>query len=473
MKISQIIIKKSIQFEDCVIDLTYPQDHPKAGQPLEKVCFIGQNGTGKTRLLELIGELFYWVVVGGKNKQNSPSEWNTKNKSGFFLIKYQSENQNQYFFKLDASNGVELNEEEFYRLTNSNLEIEKERNDVNSVFSEKAQAQKWQEEEIDIENDSTICAYVKVPDFFTNVPSNNYDSTTSVPKTQLSIALNWLKEANFLYHRISPQYKNDFWALLISTIKQKESLILQALQKDKKLSYEMVLTELDKIYPSILEKVAQLWDKILAPLNLYFDIENATIPVQLTDNLLAYIKHKKDNRQVPYHLLSTGIQNFIFNIGHLLTAHFYNQDKNSLVLVDEPEDSLHPKFLYGLIDLYKEITGGEKSQLFVATHSELIAAQFEPYERVILDFDPDKIGEVIIRKGVAPKGQNAADLLMNDFGTTFYQHEDAEKAFEHFLELKNLIRNTENEAEKLTYAEEAENLAFKYKFPTFQKRQKN
>ncbi|MBK8721919.1 MAG: AAA family ATPase [Saprospiraceae bacterium] len=54
MKFTKIEIKDFQQFKDFELDLTYPVGHPKAGQPLEKVCFIGQSGTGKTTLLELL-----------------------------------------------------------------------------------------------------------------------------------------------------------------------------------------------------------------------------------------------------------------------------------------------------------------------------------------------------------------------------------------------------------------------------------
>ena len=44
MKIQRIIIKGFQQFQDFDLDLT----DPRTGQPLEKVCFIGRNGTGKS-----------------------------------------------------------------------------------------------------------------------------------------------------------------------------------------------------------------------------------------------------------------------------------------------------------------------------------------------------------------------------------------------------------------------------------------
>ena len=50
MKISRIKIKNLQQFKDLELDLTYPKGHDKAGEPLDKVCIIGQSGTGKTTL---------------------------------------------------------------------------------------------------------------------------------------------------------------------------------------------------------------------------------------------------------------------------------------------------------------------------------------------------------------------------------------------------------------------------------------
>ncbi len=57
MKISKINIKSAFIFNDLEINLTYPKGHEKEGQALDKVCVIGENGVGKTLLLELIGEV--------------------------------------------------------------------------------------------------------------------------------------------------------------------------------------------------------------------------------------------------------------------------------------------------------------------------------------------------------------------------------------------------------------------------------
>jgi len=54
MKIKYLEIKNYKQFKDLELDLTYPKGHEKAGEPLDKICIIGQSGTGKTNLLEVI-----------------------------------------------------------------------------------------------------------------------------------------------------------------------------------------------------------------------------------------------------------------------------------------------------------------------------------------------------------------------------------------------------------------------------------
>ena len=54
MKITRIELRGYNQFKDTDIDLTYPQGHEKAGKPLDKICIIGQSGSGKTSLLRLL-----------------------------------------------------------------------------------------------------------------------------------------------------------------------------------------------------------------------------------------------------------------------------------------------------------------------------------------------------------------------------------------------------------------------------------
>ncbi len=55
MKISKLHIDQFRHLENLDFDFTY-QSGDRKGQPLNKICFIGQSATGKTSLLEIIKE---------------------------------------------------------------------------------------------------------------------------------------------------------------------------------------------------------------------------------------------------------------------------------------------------------------------------------------------------------------------------------------------------------------------------------
>lgn len=50
MKILKLIINNFKQFKHLELDFT----HPETGEPLDKICFIGKNATGKSTILEII-----------------------------------------------------------------------------------------------------------------------------------------------------------------------------------------------------------------------------------------------------------------------------------------------------------------------------------------------------------------------------------------------------------------------------------
>ena len=56
MKISKLNIESYRHLENLNFDFTY-QTGERKGQPLDKICFIGQSATGKTGLLELVRDL--------------------------------------------------------------------------------------------------------------------------------------------------------------------------------------------------------------------------------------------------------------------------------------------------------------------------------------------------------------------------------------------------------------------------------
>ena len=93
MKITKIEIKNYHQFKNFSIDLTYPQGHSKAGKPLDKICFIGQSGTGKSTIIELI----YKKLINN-NTEHAKIEFFEKNNSNSgFEFFYFDESLTDYY----------------------------------------------------------------------------------------------------------------------------------------------------------------------------------------------------------------------------------------------------------------------------------------------------------------------------------------------------------------------------------------
>jgi hypothetical protein len=181
----------------------------------------------------------------------------------------------------------------------------------------------------------------------------------------------------------------------------------------------------------------------------------------LNENLLAYIRSRHTPDQpIPYNQLSTGIRNLIFRLGHIYSLYFNRKIDRGFLLIDEPELSLFPDLLYDIIDRYLAIT--QNTQMFVATHSPIIAGQFEPYERIILKFDD--AGFVTPEVGISPAGDDPNDLLVNDFGVrSLYGHKGIEQ-WDRFLELRQLIHDAADAAQKKAWLDEYMKIGNAYNF---------
>ena len=150
---------------------------------------------------------------------------------------------------------------------------------------------------------------------------------------------------------------------------------------------------------------------------------------------------RASGERVPYAGLSTGIRNFLFRLGHLFLLYFNRQVERGFLLVDEPENSLFPDFLFTLMESYEEILapgGVNRTQAFFATHSPIVAAQFEPHERILLDWQD---GAVVVRRGVAPKGDDPNDLLRRDFQLPHLMGPEGQKKWQEYQDLRKKLRS--------------------------------
>jgi predicted ATP-dependent endonuclease of OLD family len=193
---------------------------------------------------------------------------------------------------------------------------------------------------------------------------------------------------------------------------------------------------------------------------LFFDHKDIKLPIQLTDNLEAHIKIRDTDWSLEYRHLSSGIRHLLLRLGYLLALYHKRNIESAIALFDEPENSLFPSILYDLIKVYSDTA--PNTQFFFATHSPIIAAQFHPDERIILEFNDQ--GKVEARKGVSPEGDDPNDVLLQDFGLENILGKKGLEKLHRYIELKTLIKNEPDQTQKDQLVKEYLEIGNQYHF---------
>lgn len=154
-------------------------------------------------------------------------------------------------------------------------------------------------------------------------------------------------------------------------------------------------------------------EKVNAEINGVFDILD--LDVKLTGL-------SKDEKNMPIFVNSSGDE---FDINELSSGEkqlFLRtlsikmlEPENSIILIDEPELSLHPKWQQRIIDVYKKI--GKNNQIIVATHSPHVLGSVSN-ENIFL-LSKNKKGEIIVLSGdelYTSYGQSADRILEDIMG---------------------------------------------------------
>lgn len=410
LRIRQLKLKGIRQFRDVTFDFT----DPKTGEPLERVCLIGGNGTGKSSILRLLASE---RVLG---VPSTLPRWSARLAANASMsVDFENETRaclfgkpNQLMWGTRENPLAALDEDELdHPIPLGDPEKQKD-------WASKLQA--------------LVIAYCP-PD---SELAPNSSKITDLPSANLNSALTFLKKPPTKFV-VGQDKVADFWKLLIALIKDREARLIEynRLPDNQHRTIGEVEKEFLEKNPDILKELAGFWEPILGKAGLRFDYEKASQPVQLNDNLKAYIQLAAEDSVLPYAELSTGIRHFLFRLGHLFTIFRYHRAKGGIVLIDEPENSLYPDFLYDLLAHYQRTAPG--AQMFFATHSPIVAAQFKPEERFILEFDSDR--GVVVRRGVTPEGDDPNDVLLKDFAVRTLYGEKGLASWNRFRELNRLI----------------------------------
>ncbi len=360
MKFTKLELKDFNQFKGLAIDLTYPTGHEKAGQPLEKVCFIGQSGTGKTTLLKLMKGVQFslneLIEEYGEEKLSDHVfyEFLIGELAGSATLTYPDKNKEKGKFNRSwYSDSLFLNE--------------------SSVTFEDA-----------LEYGNKIRESINTETVY--LPSEISFSETSFTPSGKPIGKS---QKHFDFGKINIA---DTWSKVLSEIQEHQEKELVVRQSISKLVEEGAgpteiakalepLTELKKKEFNPLKRIAE---ECLNPILNHFNLRVKTeFDFQKKDDI-GFIKIEDfQGNEIPNGLLSTGTKQIILSALPL----YLLKPNQTVILYDEPERSLYPSIQRVIVDFYTSLT--TDSQFFFATHSPIIASCFEPWEIVELKFNKE------------------------------------------------------------------------------------
>jgi len=343
MFLKSVHIENYNQFENLELDLTYPEGHAKAGEPLEKICIIGDNGTGKTTILELIRDYYNyvwenpeeWKLPDLEKYANSSISFNNLDKPERFDFWRDSAGAKIIYFPT----GIDV-EELFSKVGNYESNSSEEEQYINRVNKER---------ELDHKLDLTESLFVY-----------------NLKNTQVLIIWERLKS------KISPSIEEE--------LSYRRSL-LKGLNEQNE-------AELDDIYnkfkaykkknPNGYDDLAEFLNPLLNKFHLKL---NTKINLDKFDEIEFLSLIDKDGNIIPIEKWSTGIRQLIYTVLPLYAL----KPKTGIIMIDEAENSLYPSTQRSIIDFYKSVC--PDMQLIIATHSPILASSFEPWEVIELKFN--------------------------------------------------------------------------------------
>jgi predicted ATPase len=123
------------------------------------------------------------------------------------------------------------------------------------------------------------------------------------------------------------------------------------------------------------------------------------------------LRKKSNKAKVEYGDLGTGLRRLLFERAQVWALCFDREINHGFAFLEEPESQLHPDWAQRILPMYLESL--PDSQIFLSTHSPLVAAQFDPAERLILSLDEK--GNPQLRRSTCAPEASLPEILNSDF----------------------------------------------------------
>ncbi len=166
--------------------------------------------------------------------------------------------------------------------------------------------------------------------------------------------------------------------------------------------------EIDK--PSeALQELQDFISTVFKGLKLTFNLSS----IHYTKNIVLF----KDNNGNEFDIdkLSTGEKTLLSKVLYL----FFQDYKNKIILIDEPELSLHPSWQNRVLKIYENFAKANNCQVIIATHSpHIIGSAKNEYLRILRKNDE---GYIEVVKDLKAEGRDINSILFDVMGEVAYR----------------------------------------------------
>ncbi|MEX6691215.1 AAA family ATPase [Danxiaibacter flavus] len=161
------------------------------------------------------------------------------------------------------------------------------------------------------------------------------------------------------------------------------------------------------------------------------------------------IVFEENGKTMTIEQLSSGEKQIVFRGSFLLKD--YNLTKGAVVLVDEPETSLHPRWQLEIMNFFRKLfttdEGVQTSQLIVTTHSPFVVHNSKRIEDKVIVLEKNNQGKIVAatdpkfftwsNEKLIQKAFNLASILLDGKAVVFVEGETDEQYFNKCLEIFN------------------------------------
>ncbi|MDR4955366.1 AAA family ATPase [Bacillus sonorensis] len=180
-----------------------------------------------------------------------------------------------------------------------------------------------------------------------------------------------IKELLFRYSKLRHSYEKKENSVVIKDDKLFIEHISAFVQLSKLNEIEVIASRQKKRIDFLKKNLAHVLDSI----NYLLKDTNKQIRFNEEENKLVFLNSDNPNEELDLTLLSSGEKQIVIFFVFSLTSQFRIKDK--VLLIDEPELSLHVEWQSKLLDLLME--NNNSSQIIIATHSPDVIGDYKEY----------------------------------------------------------------------------------------------